>query len=333
MYAFHYRSITLKILYARLSRSRSLRALIIANFISTFLVVPAFANNEVIHAYQSQCSQDLHVALKVLSPHYREQRFTIENPTALHRLTAEELKLLTPSHVAKPIDQTPLPFSVHSIDDFETVYERLQNKGMWILFNPVNLSPAQPVAAGHFQVMIRESLFERMGNDLISKKISPALFAEMKTKYPFMVAQYFDLNENSITPLEKFFHDRVWFHYEGSDSSYFAIRPLSRNHRIPHAENCLTFACPWWNEEWKNQNPLIAQVADEMGSMNLSEVPSRQIFFNPESTAYRGTFFLHQDPTAFLQSLEKDGLATDPDGQQLLLEGSVTPIAPSLPSQ
>ena len=212
------------------------------------------------------------------------------------------------------------------IQHFKTV---LLTLGMWLIFNPVSPSSHVPITAGHFQVLVKGTLFERINpTEIISKPFTEATLKELQRNYPFMVGQYFELSEGAISDLNRFFHDRVWFHHEGNSDylTQFSPHPFTLEKGAPQFENCMTFSCPWLNPKWTSKRPELKNLAQEMGSMSLSEVPSRQIFLNPRSNAYRGTVIFSKNPFDLIKQLKAGELQNDAYGKQLILGDAITDL-------
>ena len=251
----------------------------------------------------------------------------VETPRIVRQLTANELALFKPELSGTGSDGIRIELSVQSLATARQKGDRLKDKGIWILTSPTPRTDGSP--SGHAWMRAGNSLFDRFGPNLRSTAVAEKEFAGIYARVPFVIAQFFELDETSVVNLNRFFHDRTWFHYwsEGFHDEYrtdYAGMPYTRNRNIPNGENCVTFACAWANDRWTKLRPELSIVRDEMGSMTYSEIPIKQVYYNTQSPAYRGTILLSEDPN-LKQRLMTSDLREDPEGRQLLLIAPLTP--------
>ena len=264
-----------------------------------------------------------------ISPGAAEQTITVDDPTPVQRLTRLEKKRLSPSLEGKNVQGLDLNLRVVNEHEFQEDLVILRGKGLWIFMTPSDILAR--VASGHFLIGTDTHLFNR-SVDQAGPQAMTSLTWESAFQDPiisglvqndFVMAQYFEIRQESVLALDHFLHDRVWNYHAGHSAyqSQYQPLPFSQGEGQSNCENCLTFTYPWFDSRWTTLRPELKAIAREMGGLRMSEIPSRQVFLNTQASAYRGTLLISSHPDRLIKDLTSDGGASNTALQQLLFEG------------
>ncbi len=283
----------------------------------TFILVSARAE-----AALSECQLRIMKVMGRISPADEAKRFVPGSVNSVAPQRPEVASFLKPNAEVMVAKHGALKVQVSGPVPFTTLHQKLKTKGFWMITNP---SPAgQRLVTGHASIVIGDSLFNRLSDDLgpeairsIPVKDVAALFMN-SSETPFLVAQFYEVSESSLATLSKFFHDRTWHYHEGLAQwrPRYERLPLSPEMKDVDCENCSLFSWSFLNPRWSIQVPELGDVQSEVGEVIVDQIPLQQIFNNSGSGAYRGTVLVAKNPADTEKFLEDGSFASDPVGAQ-----------------
>jgi hypothetical protein len=292
-------------------------------FISkVFLIAVALLSVDGLYALEP-CQLHLVKLLRRLPPEsVREYR--AENQLPVKRLDPNSpalSPLLHPRYRAEMAEHGPVEFSVVGTDGFQKLINETNGKGFWILYSPADPSNRNPV--GHTSVSINDTYFTGQYAMESLKGVNARL-----DNNPYIVAQFIELSNEGTRRLDKFMNDRIWYYRQGHPDyrSNYVVHPFSRDSKVECGENCVNSNLGFMEEKWRKLRPELNQVLDEIGSMKVSEVPNRQVYFSTLSPAYRGTVIVTHKPSDATQWITRGDFNSSHTGKQLLFDGLPQPI-------
>jgi len=281
----------------------------------------------------THCQKDLLKLLSRMSNEENPRVYEVKSFSAQkNRIESPLLKGLDEPRVeAKILKQGVLKMSPVSTEELVATFAETQQKGFWLLFNPSG--PQDRVQSGHFTILVGGFLFNRLGDNLGQmsmssnpiKKLVAGMIQQGGLPYPYMVAQYFEIIQESTQILAEFFHRRVWNYFDSNANQIFKTQyhplPDTRGRNICNAENCLNFSISFMDEKYLQVMPELAQVRSEVGTMRAAQIPARQPFLNAQTPSYRGTFIVANKAEELESSLVNGTFNDEVTGGQLLIEG------------
>jgi hypothetical protein len=199
---------------------------------------------------------------------------------------------------------------------FLALQQRVKKKGFWVLFNP---SPAdQKLATGHLSLLIGDHVFNRFSDDLGPEAMRSYKLQEVgallhSSKMPYVIAQFFELSEESLQILEKFYHDRVWNYHAGVEGwrTVYDRLPFDRIDKGEACENCSVFSWSFLDPSWRAVEPKLKKVQEEFGQAKINPIPALQLDNNTQVEPYRMTFLIGLEPQKIEADLMSSKFGTD----------------------
>ena len=294
--------------------------------------VSAWANEKFNACFDRRLAQ----LIERISPSTAERAFVVLNPRKILRLNRAEKTIFSPELVGVNVHKNTLSLRLVTLDQFREHQIQLMQRGFWILTTPSG--DEARVKSAHLLIGTDGAVFNRYPDESGVDAMRSFTWVEaMKlpmisqmVENEFVLAQFFETSAETEQQVEHFFHDRVWnFHARHPDYfTQYVPLPFSRDTQVTLGENCLTFSFPEFIQRWTDLRPELKLLEQEMGSMRVSEIPSRQIFLNPLSQAYRGTLLITAHPDRMRSILTSEASKDDPAVSQLLFDGPLKSIQP-----
>lgn len=279
-----------------------------------------------------ECQTKLIKILRRASPPATTHVYNVEAVKPENRLPSDNIlvqKLIKPELEADRDEMGAFKFNLISRADFEANKDKLSDKGIWLFYSP---SPRHAkIQSGHFSSRVKDTYFARdiemaYPQGILEGKTIDRLWIDEE---PYYLAQYMELSDASINALHNYFHTRVLKHKTDPDfKTTYVDLPFSHNKDVADGENCTTFLFTPYVARWLQKFPELEQVHKELGSLSVSDQPYRQIHFNTQSQAYRGSVMIVKDPTSFEASLLDGSFNKTSEGLQMFINGNVKKIIP-----
>jgi hypothetical protein len=209
--------------------------------------------------------------------------------------------------------------------DLSRALKETKSRGFWTLFTPVGGPADSRVALGHQMVVVNGKLYGRnVDQDALGKAIQLELNLEgnqgaewlpERFASTFVLAQYFDMTAESTQSLSNFFEWRTRALNLGPWFTVYRALPSHPVHSGPNVENCTHFAWSFLDQNWIDRVPELnlAAVGDDLGELNLSDIPNLQIAHNTLNRSFRGTVMTHPShPLSLMQLAKSDALRLPP---------------------